>query len=479
MNVYERIKALVPYYKNTSDRGMTYESCAEVSKTDRPPYISLCALIDVLPKRDFYKINFIDSTEKELVFTNQQKPSSDNYDKFWSYIEADEQISLKIIINKQIEDDTLSIYDLSSFSAWVCDKGIQDVLKYFDSILSKRETIIFNVLDRNILFSTKTMVFSNNSKIQKHYDSRLEKIEKSMDTTYFLNINDCHLIPDDFEIDECDTNQPVFALSGLFSKLKTILSIVYLSSTATLYDDHMKIQISAQRALESEITYDSITQNNTLYKIYDWIYSEGNPTDKALIARNIISLHCKYSSILEADYKTYSSIQSNYQLYLKDNVKDYLALKNKLAALICQLSVDVSDRLLSLLSDFKKNIIAVFGFFISVVLVNITSSTPLDNILTHDIVIVFNIILLGSAVFWIISLLEAEIASYNIVKTYNRLKQNYHGLLSDEELDEVFQNDEIINNAKKRIHNGMVIYSIIWIAFIVITFLVVRHYMHP
>lgn len=57
-----------------------------------------------------------------------------------------------------------------------------------------------------------------------------------------------------------------------------------------------------------------------LYKIYDWIYSGGSSIDKAIIARNIICLHCKYEPLLKVDTKILASIQSNYNLYLKDNV---------------------------------------------------------------------------------------------------------------------------------------------------------------
>ena len=74
-----------------------------------------------------------------------------------------------------------------------------------------------------------------------------------------------------------------------------------------------------------EIKIQDIKYNREIVKIYNWIYEGGNTTDKAIIARNIISLHCKYSSILNLDGKTFSSIQSNFNLYQKDNVDRYLS----------------------------------------------------------------------------------------------------------------------------------------------------------
>ena len=82
----------------------------------------------------------------------------------------------------------------------------------------------------------------------------------------------------------------------------------------------MKLQIMGQRSVDYVCRLNEITGNQVLYKIYDWIYSGGSSIDKAIIARNIICLHCKYEPLLNLDEKVLSSIQSNYNLYLKDNV---------------------------------------------------------------------------------------------------------------------------------------------------------------
>jgi len=105
----------------------------------------------------------------------------------------------------------------------------------------------------------------------------------------------------------------------MFDKITHILSLVYLSSSALLNQEVLELHITGQRTLEFQCKCAVITPNPELYKIYNWIYTVGNSTDKALIARNILSLHCRFSDIQKIDGKAFASIQSNYNLYLKDN----------------------------------------------------------------------------------------------------------------------------------------------------------------
>lgn len=57
-----------------------------------------------------------------------------------------------------------------------------------------------------------------------------------------------------------------------------------------------------------------------------------------------------------------ASIQSNYNLYLKENVKAYLELKNKVAEFISDTVSRTGEYATGLLDKFKSNIIAIFGF---------------------------------------------------------------------------------------------------------------------
>lgn len=163
-----------------------------------------------------------------------------------------------------------------------------------------------------------------------------------------------------------------------------------------MQEGQVKLQIVGQRSIDYAFKIDDVEGNRVLYKIYDWIYSGGSSIDKAIIARNIICLHCKYEPLLKVDTKILASIQSNYNLYLKDNVTQYLEMRNKVAEFISDIMSRTGEYATDLLDKFKTNIIAVFGFLFSVILANIVSDQPLDNIFTRDITIILELVLVGS-----------------------------------------------------------------------------------
>ena len=217
-----------------------------------------------------------------------------------------------------------------------------------------------------------------------------------------------------------------------------------------------------------------LPDNKILYSIYNWIYTDGNPIDKAIIVRNVISLHCKYVSITEIDEKVMASIQSNYNLYLKENVKAYLELKNKVAEFISDTVSRTGEYATGLLDKFKSNIIAIFGFLFTVILANIVSNQPLDNLFTKEITIIVECVLLGSFVYLIICYCQSRYEIKKVWDSYEQLKLNYKDILTDEDLSEIFGNDEMLEKMKSSIRKSEKIYLSLWIIFLLGSIIVVE-----
>ena len=137
------------------------------------------------------------------------------------------------------------------------------------------------------------------------------------DTAYFYNMDTLEVLPDDFIIE--GVMRAGDCLRTLFGKLATILSLVYVATSASVNDKSVSIQISGQRIANYELPLDSIHENEKWQNIYTWIYTDGNPTDKALISHNVISLHCKFVTLLDLDSAVFEAIKTNYNLYLRNN----------------------------------------------------------------------------------------------------------------------------------------------------------------
>lgn len=250
-------------------------------------------------------------------------------------------------------------------------------------------------------------------------------------------------------------------------KLETFLAASMIASNAMLQAGNIKLQIMGQRSVDYVFSLNEILGNPILYKIYDWIYSGGSSIDKAIIARNIICLHCKYEPLLKLDSKVLLSIQSSYNLYLKDHVIQYLEMKNKVAEFISEILSRTGEYATELLDKFKTNMIAVFGFLFTVILADIVSDQPLDNIFTRDITVILELVLLGSVIYLFICYRQSKYQMEKVYESYESLKQSYEGILTEDDIRECFQNDQLIVDMKNTVNRSEKKYLIFWMAFLI------------
>lgn len=158
-----------------------------------------------------------------------------------------------------------------------------------------------------------------------------------------------------------------------------------------------------------------------------------------------------------------SSIQLNYDLYLKDNVKEYLELKNKVGEFISETLSKTGEYANSLLDKFKSNLIAIFGFLFTAILADIVSENPVNGIFTSDIIVLLEVVLLGSIVYSLISNHQIKYEISKVYESYEQLKMNYNNVLSNDDILEVFKNDSLLNRMKEEIEKSRKHYLFLWI----------------
>jgi len=346
------------------------------------------------------------------------------------------------------------------------------VLKYgIYRHLPTYEKIIRNLVS---FYTSKTMFFltAGSRPLDLDFD-RTNRLLECRENAYFYNQDNYELLPDDFKIEIGYEGNP---LKDLFLKMETILSACLLASNSFIQDGKLKLQIMGQRSMEYHDTLENIQGNNNLYKIYNWIYSGGSIVDKVIIARNIICLHCKYESLLNISDGVMASIQTNYNLYLRDNVTQYLELKNKVAEFITDIVSRTGEYATEMLDKFKTNLLAILGFLFSVILANIVSDQPLDNIFTKDITILSEIVLIASFGYLFISYQQSKYELQKVYSSYDKLKDSYREILTEDDIRECFQNDDIKTEMKRTIDRSVRIYLIIW-GGILLSLLILVEYM--
>lgn len=437
-----------------------------------PDYEQIAALIQSFPDRDIVRVSLTNENDDIFYLSSTDLSAKNKYDSFKDECEYSEQITAKILINKNIRNGLISIYSFSNFSKELCDLSLDGVMTTFSVLLNESSQLIFEVFDTDILFKTKTMLFSSAPQrvVFQTFD-RKSRLNACSEGTHFYDQMRYQLLPDDFQIDIDFEGNP---LSETFTRLTNIFSLIYLSSSASLHQDVLELHISGQRMLEFKCQCTLITFNPELYKIYNWIYTDGNVTDKSLIARNILCLHCRFSDIQRIDGKTFASIQSNYNLYLKDNVAQYIQLTNKLAEFISDVVSKTGDYAVSILDKFKTNLFTILGFLFTVILANIVSDQPLNNIFTRDIVFILEAVLFGSVIYLIICILETRYKIRKIHDSYNALKHNYASVLTPDDLNRVFDNDKIMTEMTSEVDKGIRRYAYLWGVFILVSLIAVE-----
>ena len=76
--------------------------------------------------------------------------------------------------------------------------------------------------------------------------------------------------------------------------------------------------------------YDLGVDSELLYKLMSWSFEGGSCADKIGLLRNILSIHLDGSGNIKFDNEVWDTVRSNYQIYLKGNIQDYLDVKNKI-----------------------------------------------------------------------------------------------------------------------------------------------------
>ena len=464
MILFEKIKNKISDLIENESRKI-YEASFSYEATDPLKYQEFIDIIQAIPLRDDIIISL--STENDDLFSFSRTTQEDAYRNFIQDVLDDEIISVRLEIQKNIRQNHFSIYCFEKFVEDMVRLPIEETLKSFALFFKETDGyIIFDLFDDKNFFCTKTMFFTSSDRPQINIElDRNHRLQECRETSYFYNQDTYELLPDDFKIVVGYEGNP---LIELFQKLEMILSLCMLASNSSIQQDKLKLQIMGQRSVEYTYGLNEIKGNPILYKIYDWIYSGGNNIDKALIARNIICLHCKYEPLLLLDLKVLAAIQSNYNLYLKENVTQYLELKNKVAEFITGIVSKTGEYATELLEKFKTNLIAIFGFLFTVIIANIVSDQPLDNIFTRDVTVILEFVLVGSFVYLFISYKQSKYQMKKVYDSYDELKKSYNQILTDDDIKECFKNDLIITEMKKTVKRSQMIYLIIWSCFLII-----------
>lgn len=184
-----------------------------------------------------------------------------------------------------------------------------------------------------------------------------------------------------------------------------------------------------------------------LSEIYNWIYLEGNTYDKIIIARNIISINLVDGDSIDFANSTFSAIQSNFRYYSKENVKNFITLRNELSKILLDQENKIASFVSDFASDFKKSILPSVTFFISVIAIRAISHQEIFDGFSPNIMKISVLLVILS----VVNLLYSLFFDLNKKLHYSQqqiedIKERYSKLLTEEEIADIFHEGDSCKN---------------------------------
>lgn len=431
----------------------------------------LCSVLPHISNRDSWRL-IIESEYNDNVFDINSKSGCLENKAIEEELEPhlNNQISIIYIISKHIRNNTLTVYEESLFTEHLKNSK----LLVFLNAVNKRLGNGLNIevwtegfspfCSRTINFIPKGgQVQANKIEIRQSRNNLQKNYCQSDGLSYVI-------LPEDLLMDSTSN-----VISLLFRKACVVLSMYYVCDS-TKINDNVEFHLCGYKTIRTKLTALKLNDLDIgdeycdrWFDIYNWAYSGGYTLDRLSISRNIISLNCCSDNIAFINESTFRSIKSNFKIFEQDNVRQYIKVRNEVSNMLISMQKEINTIVDGFVSDFKKNIIAVSTFFLTVIVVRVISNGDFTGGFTTPIMVLSLIYLCISLGLLFYSRRELDIKKNLFTKHYDQIKERYRILLSDEELKEMFEDSDPnkLQSHANYIEWQKSVYSIIWFGSIV------------
>lgn len=385
------------------------------------------------------------------------------------FYQKGQRVELKLLFIKK--NDPITVYSINAFITFLKGLSTEQLLINFSNALSTRKLLIFNCFDLTEVYHSKTVFFrpktlKNNFELEVGI-AREETLNKTRTTCSFTFSQPIILLPEDFLFTSSNiiTNVP---LSEIMNKLLSALLVTTIFDITSLHDNKLIYRLNGYKSINGTIEVTPLKSYKNYYDIYDWIYNGGNLSDKLGLARNIISLHLGEENNLEITDSTYSSIVSSHKVYEKQNIKQYIELRNKISDQIYGFNEKANKIIETFAQGFQKSALAFVSLFSTIVITKVLTTKNFSNIFTFDATIISFLFLIGSLIYFFVSLWEVNAQLNRFKESYSNMKKRNEDLLTSDDIDRILNSDNEHTNDLLFIRRKRVSYSILWLSFLVL-----------
>lgn len=418
---------------------------------------------------DSSKVTFRSLTDIDNNFNQLNLENFEDDDKFY----------LRIKVEKTNTNE-YKIYSFKNFIKWISTN--ENILSIYEKIKIFEETaekIKIHILDEeNHFFYTNKFIFFSNPEFLQDDSSSLNKeliFRNHKDNCHYTGLNINNFSPTDFKLIKKSTNK---SLNLCFDKFCFLLTLIYIVDISEIINnDSLYYKLDGYRTVKDTINFKKISTKafTTYYNIFTWIYLEQstNISDRIGLARNVISLHIKNNDLTEIKGDLYTSIKSNFDIYLKENVQRYLEVKNQVSNFMYDMSLKAENYSNSFIDVFKTNFLIFISYFLSIFVVTAIDKGKFINMFSKEVTIITILILVMSYIYKIFTVRDLKEKITRFEKKYQLLKTRYSDILEEDNLNSLFTNDEEFINDISYMNSSLKKFSSLWtgsiIAFLIIS----------
>lgn len=431
------------------------------------------------------KVHLRDSIEIEIFYAHTETPSrlanrADSESFVNSVLnnaaemEEGESATIKIKIHKKAIGNRKSIYSIEDIVRYWSKGSPYETLKKLQDLGSSCAEFESN----DILEPIHTSLFSfypiqnhdGSEKPKAKHSQILEQREKHIN---FTHGHELKIVPEDLKL----TNTSNKNLNDFFGPALALLSLIHIADHTKINSDYrVEIKLSGYKSISKEIiSFADIKKESTeeIFDIYSWVYSESKISDKIGLARNLISIHIRNGDITNIQAGCLSSLHSNYQIYLKENLKQYIDTKNKITDAIQKSSDKASEMVKQVGTYFRASVFSIYSFFLTIFLLRSINKENFELYISNSLYIIFIFFLGISIAILLYAQSEFRQERERFIKSYESLKNRYTDLIAESDLKKILQNDNDHINDLSFIDKSFKRTNELWVSLLCLMFILV------
>lgn len=448
------------------------EVCFTLAKM--PSVEDLHAALPRISERDSWRLRLLSDDGDDLFDLRKGVDIDANYEKGKLKPYIGDNVKLVYSVDKNKESGVLTIYNHGAFLEYIRELYANDFISILKNNLDNK--LIFEFYGEEVeRFSTSSVSFIRHGDPLPLLSRDEQKARRTDDCREQCQWNNklAAVLPEDVRIIR---REEPGELAKLFDQMSLLLSAVYVADFSSVDKSGITLRMSGFKMMVTEcqssqlkalaFDEDAVEQ---WYRIYDWSYTGGYIIDRLSIARNLITLNCPDSEKLSLNASTFDAIKSNFKIFEKDNVRQYIKVRNEVSKTLLDLQDRINSTVESFTSDFRKSVVGLGTFFLTLVVVRVVANGEWTGAFSGQIVGLSFIFVALSAVILFFSRVAINRKEKLFNKHYGQLRKRYEALLSKEELDELFEdgNPNRVGSHSNYIQDLKKVYTWIWAIFLV------------